>query len=182
MNIEILSKKVVLMDLDGTLIDTATGATFPKTVADFKIKHDIIEALQKLVRKGMVRHIAIVTNQGGVEAGHYTEAQIIVKVRAVADVIEAAMQIDDKMVDVRYAICTTNDKADENRKPNIGMFVRTMSSLAEDNFKYDNSECVMVGDASGKPGQFSNSDLKFAENAGIDYIDVNDFAKIVDEA
>lgn len=33
----------------------------------------------------------------------------------------------------------------------------------------------MVGDASGLEGQFSDSDKKFAENAGIDYMDVNEF-------
>lgn len=32
----------------------------------------------------------------------------------------------------------------------------------------------MIGDASGKEGQFSDSDKKTAENFGIDYIDVND--------
>lgn len=34
---------------------------------------------------------------------------------------------------------------------------------------------VMVGDASGLPGQFSDSDKVCAENAGIDYMDVITF-------
>ena len=33
----------------------------------------------------------------------------------------------------------------------------------------------MIGDDSGKPGDFSDSDKKCAENFGIDYIDVEDF-------
>lgn len=33
----------------------------------------------------------------------------------------------------------------------------------------------MVGDASGLPGQFSDSDKVCAERAGIDYMDVNEF-------
>ena len=33
----------------------------------------------------------------------------------------------------------------------------------------------MIGDASGKEGQFSDSDKKTAENFGIDYMDVEDF-------
>ena len=37
---------------------------------------------------------------------------------------------------------------------------------------------LMIGDASGKPGQFSDSDKKTAENFGIDYLDVEDFCKI----
>lgn len=37
-------------------------------------------------------------------------------------------------------------------------------------------ECsLMVGDASGLPGQFSDSDKVCAENAGIDYMDVTRF-------
>ena len=33
----------------------------------------------------------------------------------------------------------------------------------------------MIGDVSGKAGQFSDSDKKTAENFGIDYMDVEDF-------
>ena len=33
----------------------------------------------------------------------------------------------------------------------------------------------MIGDASGKPNQFSDSDKKTAENFGCDYMDVEDF-------
>lgn len=39
----------------------------------------------------------------------------------------------------------------------------------------------MIGDASGKPGQFSDSDKKTAENFGIDYIDVEDFVKTFEQ-
>lgn len=35
----------------------------------------------------------------------------------------------------------------------------------------------MIGDASGKEGQFSDSDKRCAENFGVDYLDVNDFVK-----
>lgn len=37
----------------------------------------------------------------------------------------------------------------------------------------------MIGDASGKEGQFSNTDKKTAENFGIDYLDVDDFVRSV---
>lgn len=36
------------------------------------------------------------------------------------------------------------------------------------------SKVAMIGDASGKPNQFSDSDKRTAENFGIDYIDVDD--------
>lgn len=34
---------------------------------------------------------------------------------------------------------------------------------------------LMIGDASGKEGQFSDSDKKTAENFGCEYMDVDDF-------
>ena len=37
---------------------------------------------------------------------------------------------------------------------------------------------LMIGDASGKKGDFSDSDKKCAENFGIDYIDVKDFLEL----
>lgn len=46
-------------------------------------------------------------------------------------------------------------------------------------YKLDSKdECIMIGDASGKSGDFSDSDKKCAENFGIDYIDVRDFLEL----
>ena len=42
----------------------------------------------------------------------------------------------------------------------------------------DKNEMLMIGDASGKSGQFSDSDKKTAENYGIDYMDIEDFKRI----
>ena len=44
-----------------------------------------------------------------------------------------------------------------------------------DDFDYIKQKCLMIGDASGKEGQFSDSDKKTAENFDIDYMDVEDF-------
>ena len=43
----------------------------------------------------------------------------------------------------------------------------------------ETDKILMIGDASGKEGQFSDSDKKCAENAGFDYLDVDDFIKII---
>ena len=74
--------------------------------------------------------------------------------------------------------CTSNDKSDIYRKPNTGMFERLTESYVGDDFDYIKSVSLMIGDASGKEGQFSDSDKKCAENFGIDYLDVDDFIKI----
>ena len=71
--------------------------------------------------------------------------------------------------------CETNDKLDPYRKPNTGMLERLMESYIGDDFDYIKPKSLMIGDASGKEGQFLDSDKKTAENFGIDYMDVNDF-------
>ncbi len=48
-----------------------------------------------------------------------------------------------------------------------------MRGIVDENITKD--KMLMIGDASGKEGQFSDSDKKCAENFGIDYIDVIDF-------
>lgn len=40
-------------------------------------------------------------------------------------------------------------------------------------------DCLMIGDASDKEGQYSDTDKKTAENFGCDYLDVEDFVKLV---
>lgn len=60
------------------------------------------------------------------------------------------------------------------RKPNTGMLKQLYANACVKN----KAEYIMIGDASGKPGDFSDSDKKCAENFGIDYIDVRDFLNL----
>ena len=55
------------------------------------------------------------------------------------------------------------------------MLERLLERFVGDDFDYIKSVSLMIGDASGKEGQFSDSDKKTAENFGIDYMDVEDF-------
>lgn len=50
--------------------------------------------------------------------------------------------------------------------------------IFDDNQHIHNVNMCMIGDASGKEGQFSDSDKQTAINFGIDYYDVNDFIKM----
>ena len=78
----------------------------------------------------------------------------------------------------RAMYCETNDKLDPYRKPNPGMLYSLLENYVGDDLDYIKSVSLMIGDASGKEGQFSDSDKKTAENFGIDYMDVDDFVKI----
>lgn len=75
---------------------------------------------------------------------------------------------------VCMAVCESNDKTDQRRKPNTGMFDEIYLK-----FGTREDDSLMVGDASGFEGQFSDSDKKFAENVGMDYLDVNDFVNLM---
>ena len=158
--------KVIFCDLDGSLIDTISGETFPKGIWDMKIKFDVLDSIKKLNPKC----ILIVSNQGGIESG-FVDAHDF---RAKSEYITRAIR--EYCGCECYAMyCETNDKSDPYRKPNVGMLESLLESYVGDDFDYIKQKSLMIGDASGKEGQFSDSDKKTAENFGIDYMDVNDF-------
>lgn len=82
-------------------------------------------------------------------------------------------------IDTRFKYCGSNDRSNPMRKPNTGMLEELF-----DNYKtwkdcsLEVEDCLMIGDASGLEGQFSDSDKKTAENFGIDYMDVSEFVNV----
>ena len=64
-NIDLRSKKVLFCDLDGTLIETITGETFPKGIWDMRIRFEILDKIKEIKPKCLL----IVSNQGGIENG-----------------------------------------------------------------------------------------------------------------
>ena len=80
---------------------------------------------------------------------------------------------------VYSSYCTSNDKNNKNRKPNVGMLNHLTEKFVGDDFDYIKTVSLMIGDASGLEGQFSDSDKKTAENFGIDYLDVEDFVSMM---
>lgn len=96
------------------------------------------------------------------------------------DYISNALE-DYTDVSVSAYYCESNNKRNVNRKPNIGMIKEYMDFIEDMNNDEDEEEKIvydtilMIGDASGKEGQFSDSDKKTAENFGCEYMDVDDF-------
>lgn len=171
-----MNKKFIFIDLDGTLIDTATNETFPKGVWDMKIKFDVWDVLKKFVKENETEFIGIISNQGGITNGFINESHFLNKLRYISDSLSEYVGIS-----VYAEYCSEFVKDNWFRKPNPGMIEEILSrvKLYENDNNYNKSEMIMIGDASGKDGQFSDSDKKTAENFGIDYIDVNDFIKKV---
>lgn len=170
MNENLKNKKVIFCDLDGTLIETISGATFPKGIWDMKFRFDVLDAIKKL----HPQYVFIVSNQGGIESGFIDENNFRKKFEYIRRAIKEYCKCE-----CRAMYCKTNDKLDTYRKPNTGMLYSLFLLENVDDLDYFKSVSIMIGDASGKEGQFSDSDKKTAENFGIDYMDVNDFINVL---
>src|SRR5260221_2433900 len=63
--------KLVIFDVDGTIVTTKSGETFRKTADDWQWLPGRLEKLQELDRQGV--KLAIATNQGGVAFEYRSE-------------------------------------------------------------------------------------------------------------
>ena len=156
--------KVLYCDLDGTLIETINEDMFPKGIWDMKFKFNVLDAIKNLAPE----YVFIVSNQGGIEKGYVNSTSIIFKFKNICRCIKDYCNITG-LVD--YTYCSVNNRKSIMRKPNVGM----LKSFFLDLPQIKKEEMLMIGDASGKEGQWSDTDKKTAENFGIDYMDVNDF-------
>ena len=180
-DVDIKNKRILLFDFDGTLIETASGNTFATDLTDMRIKMDVVNKALALMQENGVKVFAIVSNQGGVEAGFVSGADIEAKIEYVLrSVHDLAVKRGIRGVLYEKRLCYSNDEQNPMRKPNTGMIDDILMKCKDTvmrgmNFSQLNGCSLMVGDASGLPGQFSDSDKVCAENAGIDYMDVIQF-------
>lgn len=190
MNAKDLEKKLIcFIDLDDTLIKTASGKQFPEDCTDFRIRKEvldkIIETMPNLVR------LFIVSNQGGIAKGLVKKSEFEDKIVAISMFCDQRIQhfkFPEEALgfSCNFYFCPNDNPRDPMRKPNTGMLAKAYHDYVwEDRWDEPErdddivkGEMIMIGDASGKPGDFSDSDRKCAENYGIDYIDVEDFIKI----
>ena len=170
MKLKMKNKKILFADLDGTLIKTKSGETFPKGIWDMEFRFEVLDTIKKMQPLALL----IVSNQGGVESGFVNRRNFEFKMEYIIRSIK-----EYTGVFVEYSCCYSNDKSSQYRKPNTGMLDSLFGRVQTKWFKrehiiYD-EDFLMIGDASGKEGQFSDTDKKTAENFGIDYLDVEDF-------
>lgn len=161
--------KILFADLDGTIIDTRSGKPFPKGIWDMYLRLTVLDKIKELAPK----YVFIVTNQGGIEKGFVDRCNFLHKMNYIQICIKEYCDVS-----TFYEYCPFNDVTNSFRKPNIGMLERCYNAFELDKIITSKSDILMIGDASGKPGQFSDSDKKTAENFGIDYLDVEEFCKI----
>lgn len=146
-----------------------------------RIKMDVVNKALDLMQENGVKVFAIVSNQGGVEAGFVSGADIEAKIEYVLrSVHDLAVKRGIRGVLYEKRLCYSNDEQNPMRKPNTGMIDDILMKCKDTvmrgmNFSQLKGCSLMVGDASGLPGQFSDSDKVCAEKAGIEYMDVITF-------
>lgn len=159
--------KILFTDLDGTLIDTISNNKFPIGIWDMKINFKVLDAIKKL----NPNYICIISNQGGIEKGFIREEHFNAKFKYIINSVNNYTGINTV-----GDYCPYNDIDNPYRKPNTENLSKRLYRIG---YYYDSSitkqDCLMIGDASGLEGQFSDTDKKTAENFGIDYFDVNEF-------
>lgn len=138
-------KKKLILDLDGTLIKTKSGNKFPISRDDWILYSDnVISYLTKYNKKGY--SILIITNQLNLDKNEKRFKSFKGKIEDIADKICLPMKI---LVSMRN---------DQYRKPRTGFIECKL-----------NDRCIFVGDAAGRIGDHSDTDVKFALNLGLQF-------------
>lgn len=157
--------KVLFADLDGTLITTKSGNTFPAGIWDMELNQLLLDVIK---HDTQLESILIVSNQDAIESGLVSSESFSAKFQYVMRCVS-----DYTGIPVSGMYCTSRDASCEMRKPHTGMLKSLLSGYAD-----HSKDCLMIG--SNAP--FSDDNKKTAENFGIDYMDVDEFIEEIFEA
>ncbi len=132
--------KICALDYDWTLVKPKSNGTFPKDINDWQwLNPSIPEILEKFYKKGYC--LIVFSNQ--------------TKIWKIEQIINAINEIN-----LPFMIVVATDV--EDRKPSTKMF-----DLAITKPNWNKKLSFFVGDALGRPNDFSNSDKEFAKNIGM---------------
>ncbi len=138
---KIYSDKILILDLDWTLIKPKSGKKQPVDSADWVFNMDLTQ-IAEYYKKGW--KIVIMSNQK-----KYKPEDMIPKL---TNILHQLGGFEIQSVDVLIA-----PKDDYYRKPSIGMWTY-LSAHLNDNIPINYKQSFMVGDAAGRKGDFSAGD------------------------
>lgn len=138
-----------IKDMKGVKI---AGFDLDDTLTRGKDQVPLSGVVEKLLLVKDSYNIVIISNQ---KTRHIGDKKLLIKLEKLSIVLGVPFII----------FCARGD--DEFRKPNIGILNLIPEYLGKMEF--------FVGDAAGRPGDFSDCDKKFAENAGIPFYVSNEY-------
>lgn len=161
--------RVAGFDLDDTLVKTKSGTKFLAGASDWRWFNDsVVPTLLKYQEQGYL--LVIFTNQGGVVANQVNKSYQNLTGR-----------IDNilKEIEIPFVFAATkrpklNPASSKEthlkfRKPQAGMWHELISQLKELDLELDLKNSFYCGDAAGRLKDFSDSDLSFAKNIGLQF-------------
>lgn len=184
--------KIAAFDLDDTLVRTKSPMKFARDSNDWKwwsqpdAESKVPETLIRLNKEKYI--IVIFTNQGAVVANNdEPKSKSYAKLCGRVENIIASLngESEEKFEVLVFASpkrpggkrkkpmgnVSSEEDHDFSRKPNVGMWEHMVKYLKEQNERVEVSiqDSFYVGDAAGRGSDHLDSDLKYAENLGLNF-------------
>jgi len=150
------SEKIAAFDLDWTLIRPRGKTKFPKDYDDWILMEGVKDTLIDLYNKNY--KIVIFTNQSG---SKFDPKLFQKKIKNISHELQVPLQVFG---------CTETGYC---RKPSVGLWLILMRK--NENIPINLKKSFYVGDAAGREGDWADTDLKFALNIGIKFMDTSFF-------
>lgn len=163
--------KAVFADLDGTLVRSKSGKKYPENTDDWILDLTLLDAIYAYMFRNLSGTLCIISNEEGVEAGMVTRDNVMARLTKIKNAI-ADYFLDKYSYNLKidFAASFTNDPTDFMRKPNPGLGYKL--AIANNLIL---SQCIMIGDSSGREDDSSDIDEGFASNCVMNYFDVENF-------
>jgi bifunctional polynucleotide phosphatase/kinase len=144
-------KKIILFDLDNTIIKTKSKKTFPINSADWIFWSPTVKTIINDIGDKTI--VGIISNQKGLG----TKEKLIEWQQKITNII--------KEIKIHFVFASLQDN--KYRKPMQGSW----NYIKENYLKNYNStnKIIFVGDAGGREGDFNDTDLKFALNCNFKF-------------
>ncbi|KAH3665802.1 hypothetical protein OGAPHI_003990 [Ogataea philodendri] len=162
--------KVAAFDMDHTIIKSQSGMKFSRGVHDWMFTCNVVAEFTRLQQENYV--IVIFTNQASTNNSADSKSLQLLKTK-MEDIFTHFTG------PVLFYASTKAPKKEETpikltmqeqfRKPNPGMFNQFLQDYGLDEESVDRENSFFVGDAAGRPMDFSDADIKFAQNVHLKF-------------
>jgi bifunctional polynucleotide phosphatase/kinase len=162
-NNSIKYEKIILFDLDGTIIKTKSGKVHPINSDDWIFNYTSVLDKFKKINNNVL--LGIISNQKGLKSND--------------KLIQWQNKVNEIMKQINFHFIFGSLKDDRYRKPMIGSWEYIKNNyLKELNINLAN-KIIYVGDACGRDKDFSDTDLKFAYNCNFKFFTPEVFFEII---